>query len=154
MTAKTTTSGTAAKARKKAKPTAGYTLRWPLGMTLAPRVTTCVRCTTRPPVLAAVINGIDRHIDPLPLSATGLTAALSTGRVLFVANPGGPPMVHRATPGHGWITGYRADHRPLLLAEHHHDVPALDHDVQLAGGLLARFMPVSPVSVYDIDPPF
>lgn len=128
-------------------------LRFPAFITLAPSVTRCNRCPGPPPVvLSAVINGIPRHLDPLPLSGLGLHAAVLLHRYVAVVRPIGPPMAHRATAGHWWVTQTPT---PALLAEHVHGQPTLPHDPALASALLARFLPdVAQDPDPDAPPPF
>lgn len=128
-------------------------LRFPAFITLALTTTSCSRCADRRLVYAAVINGLERHLDPLPLNHLGLAAAATEGRWLAVVRSWGPPIAHRLSPGHWWTTPIDGS-RPLLLAEHHHDWPPLPHDTDLAGSLLARFLNTGPEPDPNQPPPF
>jgi hypothetical protein len=127
-------------------------LRFPAFITLAMTVTRCSQCPGTPLILAAVIDGLDRHLDPLPLSLEGLTAAASTGRWVAVVSPF-TTLAHRAKPGHWWLAppGGRP---PTLLAEHAHGLEPLPYDPALAQHLLARFLPDVAQADPDAPPPF
>jgi hypothetical protein len=70
-------------------------LRFPAFITLAPSVTRCSRCPGQPLILAAVIDGLERRLDPLPLSVAGLQAAVASRRYVAVVRPFAEPL---ATP--------------------------------------------------------
>jgi hypothetical protein len=129
----------------KARPT----LRWPAFITLALSATTCAQCAGTV-VLAAVIDGLERRLDPLPLSMDGLAAAVSAGRWVAVVSPW-TLLAHRAKPGHWWLTPPGGG-RPTLLAEHDHGAP-LPHDPDLARALLARLLPQDAQPRPDDAPP-
>lgn len=138
---------------KTAKP-AGR-LRFPAFITLALSLTVCGRCAGRPVIYAAVIDGLERRLDPLPLSTPGLAAAVAAGRWVAVVRPWGPPIANRAGTGHWWVA--RLDGRPpLLLVEHQHDTEPLPADLDLARELLPRFLPehLAVARPDDAPPPF
>jgi hypothetical protein len=126
------------------KPT--RSLRFPAFITLGLSVTACGRTSSQSGcggvVYAAVIDGLERHLDPLPLSAPGLATAVSAGRWVAVVRPWGDPIAHRAGPGHWWVLGVGESFRPTLLVEHRCGSPPLEPDVDLAVALLSRFLPV------------
>lgn len=139
-------------ANKPRKSVTGHSgLRFPCFITLAASLTQCHRCDDQP-VLAAVIDGIERRLDPLPLSMDGLASAVSTGRWVAVMSPFSL-LAHRAKPGHWWLTppGGRP---PTLLAEHVHHTDLLPHDPQLAPSLLARYLPDAVQTDPNEPPPF
>jgi hypothetical protein len=127
-------------------------LRFPCFITLAPSLTRCHRCEDQP-VLAAVIDGMERRLDPLPLSMDGLAAAVAGGRWVAVMSPFSL-LAHRAKPGHWWLTPPGGAAPPcspstptasLLLA----------HDPQLAPpSLLARLLPDAVQADPNEPPPF
>lgn len=126
-------------------------LRFPAFITLAPSVTRCYRCPGEVTVLAAVIDGMERKLDPLPLSMQGLEAAAASGRWVAVMSPHSL-LAHHARPGHWWLStgGW-----PTLLAEHAHGMTPLPFDPELATRLLTRFLPAdAQVSDPDAPPPF
>lgn len=129
-------------------------LRFPAFITLAVSLTRCSRCEGTPTVLAAVIDGLERRLDPLPLSLDGLAKASATGRWVAVMSPYSL-LAHRARPGHWWLAppGGRP---PTLLAEHDHDAGQLPYDPALASDLLARLLPedARPAANPNDPPPF
>jgi hypothetical protein len=129
----------------------GHSLRFPAFITLAMTVTTCHRCQTV--LLASVIDGVERRLDPLPLSMDGLAAAAAGGRWVAVVSPH-TLLAHRAKPGHWWLTPPTGG-PPTLLAEHVHGAAQLAHDPALASALLARLLPADarPADP-DAPPPF
>jgi len=140
--------------KPKASKKAGN-LRFPAFITLALSVTRCARCDGGPLVYAAVVDGMERKLDPLPLSTAGLRAAVEAARWVGVVRPWGPPIAHRAGPGHWWVLGVGADFRPTLLAEHVHGGAVLPYDVAQATALLTRFLPEGvQASDPDAPPPF
>jgi hypothetical protein len=124
-------------------------LRFPAFITLAPSVTRCSRCPGQPLILAAVIDGLERRLDPLPLSVAGLQAAVASRRYVAVVRPFAEPLAHRAQPGHWWLTTPYGTGPAPLLVEHAHGLDPLPHDPSLATALLARFLPAA---VQDTDP--
>lgn len=127
-------------------------LRFPAFITLALNVTRCHRCEGLPLILSAVIDGIEHHLDVLPLAHAGLVAAAAAGnRYVAVVRPWGPPLAHRAVPGHWWVSG-ALNTAPTLLAAHVHGQPALPHDPELASALLTRFLP-DDAQVHDPNEP-
>lgn len=124
-------------------------LRWPAFITLAMTVTRCDRCST--PLLAAVIDGFARRLDPLPLSMDGLAAAASGGRWVAVVSPYSL-LANRAAPGHWWLAP-PGGARPTLLAEHDHGAGQLPYDTHLASALLARLLPADARPVDTTTPP-
>jgi hypothetical protein len=134
----------------------GRPLRFPAFITLALTVTVCSRCTGKPVVYAAVIDGLERRLDPLPLSLEGLRAAAAGGRFVAVVRPWGPPLANRAGVGHWWVTGIGEAFTPTLLADHVHDAAPLSYDPALAAELLPRFIPPErhPATDPDAPPPF
>lgn len=50
-------------------------------ITTAPNVITCRSCGR--PLLAVTVGGLDRHVDPAPLTELGELAALMSGRVTY-----------------------------------------------------------------------
>lgn len=133
------------------KPAKAGTLRLPPFMTTALSITKCVRCESPALVYAAVIWGLERHLDPLPLSTAGLSAAVVESRWVGVVRPWGPPIAHKVNTGHWWVNRLDGG-RPLLLAEHVHDRAPLDPDPALAVELLTRFLPADRAPV-DPDAP-
>lgn len=130
-------------------------LRFPAFITLAPSVTRCARCEGQPLILAAVIDGIERRLDPLPLSTDGLAVAVATRRWVAVVRPFSEPLAHRAQPGHWWLTTPYGTGPAPLLAEHAHGSTPLPYDPSLATALLARFLPAAAQdSDPDAPPPF
>lgn len=126
----------------------------PVFVTLAPAVTVCTQCAGRPVVYSALVFGLPRKLDPLPLSVAGLSAAVAAGRWVGVVRPYGAPMVNRATPGHWWVTGIAGtNYRPVLLAEHEHGAAPLPADAGQAVELLPRFLPEPPPARGIDDPP-
>lgn len=135
------------------RPRKGGSLRFPAFITLALSVTHCAPCGGAL-IYAAVIDGLERRLDPLPLSAPGLAAAVAAVRKVFVVRPWGHPVAHHATPGHWWVTGLGENFRPLLLAEHVHGAEQLPADVSLSVELLTRFLPPESLPAPDPnDPP-
>jgi len=130
-------------------------LRFPCFITLGLSVTRCIRCETARLVYAAVIDGLERKLDPLPLSLQGLAIAAGSGRWVAVVRPWAEPIAHRANPGHWWVLGVGEGFRPTLLAEHVHDTDPLPFDTELAIRLLTRFLPADAAPVDpDAPPPF
>lgn len=139
---------------KRRKPVApSRPLRFPAFITLALTTTICVGCVRPPLVYAAVIGGLERKLDPLPLSTAGLSAAVAGRRWVAVVRPWGPPLANRANPGHWWCRRIDGG-RPILLAEHVHDAAPLPADAGLAVELLARFLPPPVPRPDDAPPPF
>lgn len=128
-------------------------LRFPAFITLAVSLTRCSRCEGTPTVLAAVIDGLERRLDPLPLSLDGLAKASATGRWVAVMSPYSL-LAHRARPGHWWLTP-TGGRPPTLLAEHAHGTAPLPYDPELAAWLLPRFLPAEAQETDpDAPPPF
>jgi hypothetical protein len=154
MPSRAGTKGPGTSVTAKVRPPAG-SLRFPCFITLALTVTSCNRCSSRPLVYAAVIDGLERKLDPLPLSLPGLATAAGSGRWVAVVRPWAQPLAHKANPGHWWVLGIGEGFRPTLLAEHHHDAEPLPFDPELAVQLLTRFLPESTAPVDpDAPPPF
>lgn len=131
-----------------------HPMRFPAFITLALTITSCNRCAGGPLIYAAVIDGLERRFDPLPLAPEGLQAAVAAGRWVAVVRPWGHPLAHRAKPGHWWVLGIGEDFRPTLLAEHAHDTQPLPFDLELSLALLPRFIPEAVVRPDDAPPPF
>lgn len=137
---------------EKVSPAIGH-LRFPAFITLAMTVTTCSQCPAPTTLLAAVIDGLERRLDPLPLSLEGLAAASAAGRWVAVVSPY-TLLAHRAKPGHWWLTPPGGG-LPTLLAEHDHEAGPLAHDRALARALLARLLPEEQrPRPADAPPPF
>jgi hypothetical protein len=132
----------------------GRPLRFPAFITMALSLTVCSRCAGEPLVVAAVIDGLEQHLDPLALSVEGLQAAVLERRFVAVVRPWGPPLAHQAGPGHWWVTGIGEGFRPTFLAAHRHDAQPLPADVDLALALLQRFLPVESLIPDDAPCPF
>jgi hypothetical protein len=129
-------------------------LRFPAFITLALTITRCSRCSGEPMVIAAVIDGLQRHLDLLALSTEGLAAAVAERRFVAVVRPWGPPLANEAVPGHWWVRGIGEGFRPTLLAAHRHGDAPLPADVELSVALLTRFLPVEALVPDDAPCPF
>jgi hypothetical protein len=114
----------------------GDVITGPHFITTRPNLITCRTCTR--PQLAATVGGIDRHIDPAPLTTAGELAALLTGRHTY--NLAGPLSDHliRRTVHH--IRG--ADRTLPVVADHTCNPPDLAHidhgHLEAAAALLRR----------------
>lgn len=64
-------------------------------ITTAPGLTDCAQC--HKPVLAATVDGLDRHIDPVTLNGDGMTQAAFGGVALFLQRG---TMLYRLTAHH------------------------------------------------------
>jgi hypothetical protein len=83
-------------------------------VTTPPTITVCGTCHA--PVLAAVVGGLERHVDPATLTADGQLHAARAGLALFVLRGS---TLYRLTAEH-----VRADPGGTVLAEHtHHPIP-------------------------------
>jgi hypothetical protein len=89
-------------------------------ITTAPALVPCRTCQR--PQLAATVTGLDRHVDPAPLTPAGELAALLAGRPTY--NLAGPNREHliRRTVHH-----IHAPRRHPVVADHTCQPPAPGH---------------------------
>jgi hypothetical protein len=119
-------------------------------ITTAPTITVCAQCHA--PVLAAVVGGLERHVDTAALNPVGELQALTAGLPTFELRGG---LLMRRTVEH-----IRAGATGPVLAEHsHHAIPDRFIDqtaMATALRLVSRLLGATPVDTEanDTPPPF
>jgi hypothetical protein len=119
-------------------------------ITTPPTLTVCGTCHT--PVLAALVGGLERHVDTAALTPDGELQALRHGLATFELR--GEVLARRS------VEHIRAGATGAVLAEHsHHPIPDRFVDgsrMAAAIGLVVRLLGATPVAAEanDAPPPF
>jgi hypothetical protein len=131
--------------------TAGQVLDGPHLITTRPGLIHCRTC--RRPVLAATVGGLDRHIDPVPLTEPGELAALLAGRPTYDLAGSMADHLIRRTVHH-----IRAGARRLPVVALHDCAPPdpahVDHThLEKAAALVRRLLGGEEITTGDPDAP-
>lgn len=113
------------------------TITGPTLITTAPNLVDCRHCGR--PLLAATVGGLDRHVDPAPLTDAGELAALLAGRATYdLAGINRDHLIRRS------VHRIHATGRHPVLADHDcagPDPAHVDHTwLEVASGLVRRLL--------------